>query len=283
MNNRRSYKIKSKVWEYVLLFCLLFLYIFPFILVLINSFKDKSDVIRNPMAIIGAHGFKITNYAEAMRKMNYINAFGNSLFITITGVVLIVVLSSMTAYLFARNNSIICKVIFSMMVISMVIPFQVLMIPIVSIYGASLNILNSKLTLIFMHVGFGVSMGMFLFHGAIKGSIPLELEEAAEIDGCGKIRTFFNIVFPLLKPTSATLIVIDALAIWNDYLLPSLVLGKKNLYTLPITARVFHGTYSSDYGLMMAGLILSVIPILILYVVLQKNIIEGVVSGSVKG
>jgi raffinose/stachyose/melibiose transport system permease protein len=251
--------------------------------VCINSFKEKSDIIRNPMAIIGEQGFRIANYIEAMEKMNYFQAFGNSLIITIFSVTLIVVLSSMTAYLFARTDWKICKFIFSLMIISMVIPFQVLMIPIVSIYGASLNILNSKITLIFMHVGFGVSMGMFLFHGAIKSTIPIEMEEAARIDGCGKTKTFFRIVFPLLKPTCATLIVIDALAIWNDYLLPSLVLGKKNLYTLPITARVFHGTYSSDYGLMMAGLILSVLPILILYVVLQKNIIEGVVSGAVKG
>lgn len=126
-------------------------------------------------------------------------------------------------------------------------------------------------------------MGTFLFHGAIISSIPLELEEAARIDGCGRLKTYFVIVLPLLKPTVVTLVIIDALAIWNDYLLPSLILSKKELYTLPIAAQSFHGDFSSDYGLMMAGLVMTVLPILILYFALQKHIIDGVVSGAVKG
>ena len=133
------------------------------------------------------------------------------------------------------------------------------------------------------HVGFSVSMATFMFHGAIHTNIPLELEEAAYIDGCTRWQTFWKIVFPLLKPTIATVAIIDAMAFWNDYLLPSLVLTKKNLYTIPIATQAFYGTYSTDIGLVMAALLLAMAPILILYVFLQKYIVEGVTSGAVKG
>lgn len=249
----------------------------------INSFKSKRDVIKNPLVIIGSEGFQPGNYILAMKRMNFGNVFINSLVITIVSVVLIVLFSSMTAYLFARCKWKINKILFSLMILSMVIPFQVLMIPIVSVYGSVLHALNSRITLICLHVGFGVSMGTFMFNGAIVSSIPAELEEAAKIDGASKLKTYSSIILPLLKPTVVTLVIIDSLAIWNDYLLPSLVLVKKELYTIPIAAQSFHGDFSSDYGLMMAGMVLSIIPILLLYFVLQKHIIEGVVAGAVKG
>lgn len=266
-----------------LLTVLLLVYIFPFFLVLINSFKSKRDVIKNPLSLIGEEGFWPENYLLAVKRMDFWNVFLNSLLITVVSVFLIILFSSMTAYLFARCKWKINKLFFSMMILSMVIPFQVLMIPIVSVYGSVLHMLNSRLTLICMHVGFGVSMGTFMFHGAIESSIPLELEEAAKIDGASRMKIYRSVVLPLLKPTVVTLIIIDSLAIWNDYLLPSLVLVKKELYTLPIAAQSFHGDFSSDYGLMMAGMVMSVIPILILYFILQKHIIEGVVAGAVKG
>ena len=134
-----------------------------------------------------------------------------------------------------------------------------------------------------MHVGFSVSLAVFMFHGAIKTNIPNELEEAASIDGCSKWRTFWTIVFPLLKPTVATVAIIDAMAFWNDYLLPSLVLGRRELYTIPIATQIFYGTYSNDIGLIMAALLLAMLPILILYLFLQRYIVEGVTSGAVKG
>lgn len=274
---------KTSRVRFVILCVLLVLYMFPFLLVLINSFKAKRDVIKNPLSLIGAEGFFPDNYALAVKRMNFLRVFGNSLFITIVSVALIVLFSSMTAYLFARNKWKINQIMFSIMITSMVIPFQVLMIPIVSIYGSKLHVLNNPWTLIFMHVGFGVSMGTFMFSGAITSSIPIELEEAATIDGGGRLRKYFMIIMPLLKPTTVTLIIIDALAIWNDYLLPSLILVKKDLYTLPIAAQAFHGDFSSDYGLMMAGMIMTVIPILALYLALQKYIIDGVVTGAVKG
>ena len=164
----------------------------------------------------------------------------------------------------------------------MIIPFQAIMIPLVSIYGGTLNMLNHRITLIFMHTGFSMAMSVFMFHGFIKGSVPIALEEAAYIDGCTRGQTFFKIVFPLLKPIISTMVILNALAFWNDFLLPSLVLTDKKLLTLPLSTYSFYGTYSADYGTIMAGLLLCVIPILILYIILQKQIISGVVAGAVK-
>ncbi len=156
------------------------------------------------------------------------------------------------------------------------------MIPLVSIYGAQLGMMNHKGTLIFMHVGFAMSMSVFMYSGFVKSGVPIALEEAAYLDGCTKMQTFFKIVFPLLKPTTSTLVILNVLAFWNDYLLPSLVLGKKELYTLPLSTYSFYGTYTADYGTIMAALVLTLAPILILYLFLQKQIIDGVVTGAVK-
>ena len=267
----------------VILIIVFIAFIFPFLLVVINVFKQKSDIMRDPMAIIGSKGFTLENFPNAMAKMDFWKVFGNSLIITVTSTILTILLSSMTAFVIVRNKWKACALLFAAMVASMVIPFQVLMVPLVSVYGGTLGVLNHRLTLILMHVGFSVSMATFMFHGAIHTNIPLELEEAAYIDGCTRWQTFWKIVFPLLKPTIATVAIIDAMAFWNDYLLPSLVLTKKNLYTIPIATQAFYGTYSTDIGLVMAALLLAMAPILILYVFLQKYIVEGVTSGAVKG
>ena len=264
---------------------LLFLFfIMPFILVLINVFKDKADIVTSPLALIGAHGFTLKNFPEAMAKMDFFNVFKNSLMITVSATVLTILVSAMTSFVIVRNGKWkMCAAVFALMVASMVIPFQVLMVPLVSVYGGIFGILNSRLTLIFMHVGFSVSMATFMFHGAIHTNIPLELEEAALIDGCSRWQTFWKIVFPLLKPTIATVAIIDAMGFWNDYLLPSLVLTDKAIYTIPIATQQFYGTYSTDIGLVMAALVLAMLPILILYLFLQKYIVAGVTSGAVKG
>lgn len=174
------------------------------------------------------------------------------------------------------------SIILPLMVASMIIPFQAIMIPLVSIYGGTLNILNHRLTLIFMHTGFSMAMSVFMFHGFIRGNVPIALEEAACIDGCTRSQTFFKIVLPLLKPIISTMVILNSMAFWNDFLLPSLVLTDKKLLTLPLSTYSFYGTYSADYGTIMAGLLLCVIPIMILYVALQKQIIGGVVAGAVK-
>ena len=268
----------------IILILLFILFIMPFILVIINVFKTKADIVSDPLALIGAHGFTMQNFPEAMAKMNFWNVFKNSLIITIISTVLTIFVSAMASFVIVRNGKWkFCSGLFALMVASMVIPFQVLMVPLVSVYGGIFGVLNHRITLILMHTGFSVSMATFMFHGAIHTNIPLELEEAALIDGCSRWQTFWKVVFPLLKPTIATVAIIDAMAFWNDYLLPSLVLTDKALYTIPIATQAFYGTYSTDIGLVMAALLLAMLPILILYLFLQKYIVAGVTSGAVKG
>ena len=280
---RRRKIVNVIMW--VVLLVLFIAFIFPFIMALINAFKANTDINRFPLALIGPRkGFITSNFPTAMEKMNFWGVFGNSVIITVSATVLTLPFSGMCAFVVTRNNWVACRLIFALMIASMVIPFQVLMIPIVSIYGGTLNVLNHRLTLILMHTGFSVSMATFMYSGAIKTNIPLELEEAALIDGCTRWQTYWKVVYPLLGPTTATVAIIDAMAFWNDYLLPSLVLTNKPLYTIPIATQIFYGSMGgSDMGCVLAALILAMLPILILYLVMQKYIVEGVTSGAVKG
>ncbi len=258
-------------------------YMFPFVMVLINSLKQKRDIIKSPFSwLFTIKGLSFDNFVKAFTQMDFLRAFCNSLIVTVSATALVTILASMLAYYVVRHKNKLSKIIFALMVASMIIPFQAIMIPLVSIYGGTLNILNHRLTLIFMHTGFSMAMSVFMFHGFINGNIPIALEEAAYIDGCTHMQTYFGIVFPLLKPIISTMVILNALAFWNDFLLPSLVLTDKKLLTLPLSTYSFYGTYSADYGTIMAGLLLCVIPILILYVLLQKQIINGVVAGAVK-
>lgn len=258
-------------------------YMFPFLMVVINSLKQKRDIIKSPFSwLYTIKGLSFDNFVKAFTQMDFLNAFKNSLIVTVSATVLVTLLAAMLAYYIVRNNNAVSRITFALMVASMIIPFQAIMIPLVSIYGGTLNILNHRITLIFMHTGFSMAMSVFMFHGFIRGSVPIALEEAAYIDGCTKLQTFFKIVFPILKPIISTMVILNSLAFWNDFLLPSLVLTDKKLLTLPLSTYSFYGTYSADYGTIMAGLLLCVIPILILYLVLQKQIIKGVVAGAVK-
>ncbi len=283
LNKEGFFKKKiSFMFKMIVLFISVAIYLFPFVMVIINSFKTKRDIIKEPLSFIGSQGASLENYSKAFIKMNFPRAFSNSLIITCCSVLLIVLTSSMCAYIFVRMESKLNRIFFTLMIASMVIPFQVVMIPLVSIYGGQLHMLNNRGTLILMHTGFSTAMSVFMYHGFIKSSIPLSLEEAARLDGCSRHQTFFQIVLPLLKPTTATLIILYAMSIWNDFLLPSLVLTKKELYTLTISTQMFYGTYSADLGLIMASLIMVVAPVIILYLFLQKYIIAGVVAGAVK-
>ncbi len=275
--------VHALMW--VVLLVLFIAFIFPFIVALINAFKANTDINRFPLALVGPRkGFITSNFPTAMSKMNFWGVFGNSIIITVSATVLTLLFSGMCAFVVTRNNWAACRLIFALMIASMVIPFQVLMIPIVSIYGGTLNVLNHRLTLILMHTGFSVSMATFMYSGAIKTNIPLELEEAALIDGCTRWQTYWKVVYPLLGPTTATVAIIDAMAFWNDYLLPSLILTDKPLHTIPIATQIFYGSMGgSDMGCVLAALILAMLPILILYLVMQKYIVEGVTSGAVKG
>ncbi len=258
-------------------------YMFPFVMVVINSLKQKRDIIKSPFSwLFTVKGLSFDNFVAAFTQMDFLNAIKNSLIITVSATVLVTILAAMLAYFIVRYDGWISRIMFALMVASMIIPFQAIMIPLVSIYGGTLNVLNHRITLIFMHTGFSMAMSVFMFHGFIRGSVPMALEEAAYLDGCTHTQTFFKVVFPLLKPIMSTTVILNALAFWNDFLLPSLVLTDKKLLTLPLSTYSFYGTYSADYGTIMAGLLLCVIPLLILYIALQRQIINGVVAGAVK-
>lgn len=257
-------------------------YMMPFILVIINSLKRKVNIVKNPLMLIDDKGAQLVNYVKAFTEMDFGAAFFNSILITGVSVFLILLCSSMAAYLFVRTNWLACRIFFALIVAYMVVPFQVIMIPLVSIYGNIFGILNSRATFIFMNLGFGTGMAIFMCHGFIKTNVPMALEEAAKIDGCTRLQIFFKIVLPLMKPILSTITILNTLGLWNDYLLPNLVLGKKALYTLPLAIRTFYGTFSNDLGKIMAALVMIVAPIIVVYIFLQKYIIGGVVAGAVK-
>ena len=271
--NRLALNIKTIGLSVILL-----AYLVPFILVIINALKPTRAFLENPLSLPATIDF--TNFSVAFEKMNFLRGLQNTFVITAVSVLLIALFSAMTAYLMVRTNWKITKLLFLCMVSAMIIPFQALMVPLVKIYG-SMGILNNQTTLIYMYLGFGAPMAIFIYHGFIK-SVPLEIEEAAMIDGCSQRRTFFSIVFPLIKPISFTVIILDVLWIWNDFLLPSLILIKPGQRTLPLSTFYFFGTYTVDYGLLMAGLLMTILPVIVIYLFLQKYIIQGVIQGSIK-
>ncbi len=253
------------------------MYAFPFILVLLNSLKARREVRAEPLK--WPEAFLWENFTEAADRMEYWQALGNSIIVTTSSLVALILTSSMLAYYLARSKTKTASGIFLILVTSMIVPFQALMVPFVGFFG-NLNMLNSRFWLMFFYVGFGVAMSTFLYHGFIK-NIPVELDEAASIDGANSWRTFWRVIFPMLGPVTATVAIINGLWIWNDFLLPNLVLREESR-TLPLRTYVFYGQYTSDYGLAMAALVMSMIPIVIFYFILQRQIISGVSAGAVK-
>jgi len=252
-------------------------YLFPFVVVLLNSLKRRVDVLRDPLALPTSLDF--SNYTDAFTRMNYSTTFVNSLIVTVLSIVMLTIFPSMLAYYLARFENLATKIVFILLVVSMIVPFQALMIPFASIYGR-LSLLNNRWSLIFFYLGFGVSLSTFLYHGFIR-TIPIALDESAAIEGANKFQIFWKIIFPILRPTTATIIILNALWIWNDYLLPSLVLFI-NDRTLPLSTYSFYGQYTSDYGVAMAGLILSIAPVIVFYIFMQRNILKGIAEGAVK-
>lgn len=274
MNARQSItQIKS-----IVLNILLIVFLVPFLLVVMNSFKKTQQFIENPLSL--PKSIQYENYVSAFNNMKFMQGFLNSIIITVVAVFIILIFSSMTGYLFVRFKWKLNAILFFIMLGSMALPFQVIMIPLVMLYG-NMDLLNMKGTLLFMYLGFGVPFGVFTFHGFMKG-IPYELEESAFIEGSSRLRTFFQIVMPLLKPVFVTLIVLDVLWIWNDYLLPSLVLLSPEHRTLPLSTFTFFSSYSVDYAPLLAGLIMTIIPVLVLYLFLQNQIIKGITEGALK-
>ncbi len=263
---------------------LCFIYLFPIYIVFVNSFKNRQELYENMLSL--PKKFTTEYFLKAMEKMNFLNAFKNSLFVTVISIAILVILASMTAWMLVRSNNKLSQIIFMVFVATMIIPFQTIMMPLMQVMGwvrdtLHVPMLNTLGGLIYMNVGFGASMAVFLYHGFVK-SIPLSLEEAATIDGCNKAKVFFKIVFPMLKPTTATVIILDVIWIWNDYLLPSLVLSSKESRTIPLSTASFFGQFTIEWNMAMAGLLLTIIPVIIFYLAAQKYIVKGVAAGAVK-
>ncbi len=259
-------------------------YVSPLFIVLMNSFKFKTDISDNPFAFPNAdtfYGFQ--NYIKGMTFGNFSfwKVVLTSLFITIGGVFLILLCTSMTAWYVTRVNSKICKIIYYFCVFSMVVPFQMVMYTL-SKTADKLH-LNSPVGILVVYLGFGAGLAIFMFSGFVKG-IPIEVEEAASVDGAGPLRTYFGVVVPIMKPTIISVGILETMWIWNDYLLPYLIFSGTNYRTIPIHIQYLNGSYGqTDMGAIMALIIVSILPIIIFYFACQKYIIEGVVAGAVKG
>jgi raffinose/stachyose/melibiose transport system permease protein len=257
------------------------LFLAPILIVLMNSFKGRFFIADAPFGLPDAQTFAgLTNYTSGLAKTGFIDAFGISLFITVFSVGTIVLFASMTAWCITRIKSRFSSSFYYLLVFSMIVPFQMVMFTMSKM--ANIMHLDNPVGIIVIYLGFGAGLSVFIFSGFIK-TIPIEIEEAARIDGCNPIQTFFLIVLPVLQPVYITVAILNTMWIWNDYLLPYLVIGS-NYRTIPIAVQYLQGGYGSrDMGASMAMLVLAIIPIVIFYLLLQKYIIQGVVAGAVKG
>jgi len=276
LNTLNSYNYKLGILE-VLGWILLIIYMIPFYLTLINSFKSRREIFADTTGLPAEWSF--TNYIDAIEKTNMGNAFINSIIITSLSLVIIVLFSSMAAWALARTKTRVSKIIFYIFVAAMIVPFQAVMLPLVK-WMSTLKLIGNYPGIIFMYLGFGSSMSIFLYHGFIN-NIPLEIEEAAIIDGCSKWQVYRKIVFPLLKPITVTVMVLNGIWIWNDFLLPFLTINGK-INTIPLAMNNFFGAFSKQWELAMAALVMAIIPIVIFYFFVQKHIIKGIVQGSIK-
>ena len=277
--------MKKKVWGWVatIFFTLVsILFVTPILIVLMNSFKSKSYISLETFKLPSEQSFVgLQNYVEAISKYEFVKAVGWTLFITVFSVAVILVCCSMAAWFITRVENVITKIIYLLCVFSMVIPFQMVMFTL-SGTADSLH-LNTPWGIIIVYLGFGAGLAVFMFCGFVK-SIPIEVEEAAMIDGCTPLQTFFKVVLPIMKPTYISVGILEAMWIWNDFLLPYLVLDIKKYKTISIVVQYMKGSYGRvDMGAVMAALILAVIPVVIFYLACQKHIIKGVAAGAVKG
>lgn len=268
---------------YVLLILLAAAFLAPVFVILLNSIKTNFYISEQPFTIPAGDAFAgLQNYVKGFTQSDFSRAFANSLFITVFSVAGIVVLTSMAAWYIVRVKNKFTKAMYYLFVFSMIVPFQMVMYT-MTYLAFELN-LNNLVGTVLIYLGFGSGLSVFLFSGFVK-SIPVEIEEAATIDGCSPIKTFFLIVFPILKPTAITVAILNAMWIWNDYLLPYLILGSGKNRTLPVAVQMaLTGGYGNkDMGALMAMLVLTILPIIIFYLSCQKYIIKGVVAGAVKG
>lgn len=268
---------------FIILVLLTLLFIFPIVFVVLNSFKGRLFISTEPFALLTSKSFVgFQNYIDGIEQTGFFEGMKWSLIITVGSVALIIVCTSMTAYWITRVKCKFSSVLYYAFVFSMIVPFQMVMFTMTSL-AEKLNMRN-PIGMIILYLGFGAGMSVFMFSGFVK-AVPLEIEEAAMIDGCSPLQTYFKVVFPILKPTAVTVAILNAMWIWNDYLLPYLIVGLTSEYkTIPVRVQYLIGSYGNfDMGVMMGVLVLSILPIVIFYTFCQKFIIEGVVAGAVKG
>ena len=258
-------------------------WVYPIFMILINSLKGEKFITTvSAFTLPDAESFAgLTNYGEALSSQGFAVAFGYSLVITVSSVLLILLCTSMCAWYITRVNNLLSKICYGLFVFSMVVPFQMLMFTLSS--TADRYHLDTPFRICIIYLGFGAGLAVFMFTGFMK-SIPIQIEEAAMIDGCNPVRMFFSVVLPILKPTLISVCILETMWLWNDYLLPYLVLDRKKYTTIPILIQYFKGSYGHvAMGPMMACIIMTVLPIIIMYITCQKYIIKGVLAGAVKG
>lgn len=266
---------------FIILLMLSIIFLAPILVVFMNSLKGKFFISDTPFLLPNSKNYVgLTNYINGLTKTGFIQAFGWSIFITVLSVLVIVLFTSMTAWYITRVKNKFTKILYYLFVFSMIVPFQMVMFTMTKV--ANIMHLDNPVGIVLIYLGFASGLSVFMFAGFVK-SIPIEIEEAAVIDGCSPVQTFFMVVFPILKPISITVAILNTMWIWNDYLLPYLLIGSE-YKTIPIAIQYLRGGYGSiDMGAMMAMLVLAIIPIVIFYFTCQKYIIKGVVSGAVKG
>lgn len=274
----------SRAISSILLALLALLFLSPIYIMLVNSFKTRAELYNNALAL--PKSFSLQYFEAAIKKMNFLTVLGNSTFVTVMTVIFVVVLASMTAWMLVRTDNKLSKLMFMAFISTMLIPFQTLMMPLMQVMDwirtyLHIPMLNTHGGLIFMNIGFHASIAVFLYHGFIK-SIPIALEEAATLDGCSKFGVFWRIVFPMLKTITITVAILDVISTWNDYLLPSLTLSDKGLRTIQLSTFYFFGEFTIVWNQAMAGLTLTIIPVVIFYAIAQKYIIKGIAEGAVK-
>jgi raffinose/stachyose/melibiose transport system permease protein len=272
-------RLINNIIIYSALIILLFFWLFPLLMALMNSFKSNKELLTNVMALPTM--INLDNYFRTYEKMHYLRSFLNTLLLTSLGVGMMILFSAMAGWRLCRTKTKLSQIIFALFIFSMLIPFSSIMIPLYKVILA-FHIKNSLIGLAFVYAGFGVSMAIFLYHGFIKG-IPFELEEAAAMDGCSKIKIFYKIILPMLKPVTVAISISNVLWVWNDFLLPLITLSDNKQYSLLLSTNILFGQYSSDWSAILSALILSAIPVIIFYAIFQKQILKGIGEGAVKG
>lgn len=280
----RNAKILGNTFTYVILVLAAAVVVAPLLIVLMNSFKTKNSIALEPFVFPTSKTFAgFNNYITGVKQSNFFSSFLNSLLITVCSTVLILIFCPMAAWFLTRVKTWWTKVIYYVIIFSMIVPFQMVMLPLTGV-ASTLN-LDNVIGVIFIYVGFGAGLSTFMYAGFVK-SVPVDIEESAMIDGCNPVQTFFHVVFPVMKPTTITIAILNVMWIWNDYLLPYMVLGTtKGETTLPVAIQIsMQGGYGDiNMGAFMAMIVLTIIPVIVFYLFCQKYIIKGVIAGAVKG